>query len=198
MKINILNITAGKLFILSCLILILSASGGNMKEMNFDEFREFIKDEGVDEFEVIFDGKEFPAPITGKKYLFVQILTWCGDPDLKSSYRTWHSGDEFVLVYNNIRVPLSPVKIRTYIEETGSFEEKDSDDGRILPSVEYGLVKNKKYYAKFSAEEYHLPPDRESGKPQKRTNPVIWISSRSYKKGKPQVEITPIYKDWSY
>ncbi len=198
MKASSLKKTAGKLSMLVCVLCISIAAGGDMKEMSFNEFRDSVKTEGADEFEAVFDGNEFTAPVTGKKYIFAQILTWCGDPDLKSSYRTWNSEEDFFLLYKNIKVSLSPSKVRTFIEETGTFTEKDSNDGRILPSVEYGLIKNKKYYAKFSSEEYHLPPDRESGKPQKRTNSVLWISSKPFKNGKPRVEITPMYKAWSY
>jgi hypothetical protein len=170
-----------------------------MKEIGFHEFRDKLVKDGIEEFEVYFDGQETPAPVTGNKYVFNQIVTYCGeDGDIMSSYRTWNSEEEFILVYKDFTITLNRSKVRTFIEETGTFKHKDEDDGRILPSVEYGLVKNKKYYAKFSAEEYHLPPDRESGKPQKRINHVIWISSRPYRNGKPRVELTPLYKGWSY
>ncbi len=169
-----------------------------MKDLSFNEFREYLVKEGVEEFEIVFDGKEIPAPVTGSKYLFIQIVTYCGDTDIMSSYRVWNSDNEFFLIYKNFRIKLDRVSIRTFIEETGSFKDKDSDDGRILPSIEFGIVKNKKYYARFAAEEYHLPPDRENGEPQKRTNHILWISSRPFKNGKPQVELTPLYKGWSY
>jgi len=196
-----LRIYTGKIKVLmtACLLfLIFTGSGGEMKELTFDEFSEYLKTEGIEEFETSFDGIESAAPVTGNKYLFLQIVTYCGDEDIMSSYRTWNSDDEFALVYKNFRIQLDRSKVRTFIEKTGSFEEKDIDGGRMLPSEEYGLVKNKKYYAKISSEEYHLPPDRESGKPRKRTNHVLWISSRPFKSGRPQVELTPMYKGWSY
>jgi hypothetical protein len=192
---------AGKIKLLTAVFLvslILTGSGGEVRELSFDEFREYLKTEGVAEFEAVFDGIESPAPVSGNKYLFLQIVTYCGEGDVMSSYRTWNSDDEFTLVYENFRVKLDRSRVRTFIEKTGSFKEKDIDDGRMLPSDEYGLVKNRKYYAKISSEEYHLPPDRESGKPRRRTNHVIWISSRPFKDGKPQVELTPMYKGWSY
>ncbi|PKL15593.1 MAG: hypothetical protein CVV49_20615 [Spirochaetae bacterium HGW-Spirochaetae-5] len=188
-----------KLSVLFFVILFFTAAGGEMKEIGFHEFREQLVKEGVDEFEVTFDGQETPAPVTGNKYVFNQIITYCGeDDDIMSSHRTWSSEENFILVYNRFRVKVNRSNVRIFIEETGSFKHKDEDDGRVLPSVEYGLVKNQKYFAKFSAEEYHLPPDRESGKPQKRVNNVLWISSRPYKNGKPRVELTPLYKGWSY
>jgi hypothetical protein len=188
-----------KLSFLTMAILFFIAPGGKMKEISFNEFMDQLVKEGIDEFEVTLDGQEIESPVTGNKYVFNQIITYCGeDGDLLSSHRTWNSEEDFILVYKELRITLNRSKVRTFIEETGTFEHKDEDDGRILPSVEYGLVKNKKYYAKFSAEEYHLPPDRESGKPQKRINHVIWISSRPYRNGKPRVELTPLYKGWSY
>ncbi len=188
-----------KLSVLTLVILLFIAPGGKMKEISFIELREQLLKDGVVEFEVSFDGHEIPAPVTGNKYVFNQIITYCGDgDDIMSSHRTWNSEDDFILVYNNFRVNLNRGKVRTFIEETGSFKSKDEDEGRILPSVEYGLVKNKKYFAKFSVEEYHLPPDSEGGKPQKKINHVLWISSRPYRNGKPRVELTPLYKGWSY
>ena len=185
--------------VIACLVpLVFTGSGGKMKEMSFDDFREYLKQEKIEECEAGFTGKEYSAPVTGNKYVFIQIVTYCGEVDIMSSYRTWNRNDEFVMVYKNIHVALNPAKVRTFIEETGSFSEKDIEGGRMLPSVEYGLVKNKKYYVKVSSEEYHLPPDREKGKLQKRTSHVLWISSRPFKDGKPQVELTPMYKGWSY
>lgn len=186
------------LILLFTIPLVLNGSGGKMKEMNFYEFREYLKSEGVEECVVFFDGKETAAAVTGHRYVFLQVVTYCGESDVMSSYRTWNSEDEFIMVYKNFRIKLSPSSVRTFTEKTGSFEQKESDDGRVLPSLEFGLVKNKKYFVKISSEEYHLPPDRESGKPQKRTNYVLWISSRPFKEGKPQVELTPIYRHWSY
>ena len=188
-----------KLSVLTLVILFFTAAGGEMKEIDFHEFRDQLVKAGVDEFEVTLDGHETQAPVTGNKYIFNQIITYCGeDDDIMSSHRTWNSEEDFILVYKNFRVKLNRSNVRIFIEETGSFKHKDEDDGRILPSVEFGLVKNQKYFARFSAEEYHLPPDRESGKPQKRVNHVLWISSRPYKNGKPRVELTPLYKGWSY
>jgi len=169
-----------------------------MKELSFDEFREYLLKDGVGEFEAVFDGMETPAPVTGNKYVYIQIVTYCGEGDIMSSYRTWNSEEEFTLIYKDLRIKLDRVKVRTFIEKTGTFNEKDADNGRMLPSVEYGIAKNKKYYMKFSDEEYHLPPDGESGKPRKRTNHVLWISSRPYKNGKPQIELTPLYMGWTY
>lgn len=186
------------LIVLFLVQLIFTGAGGKMKEMTFDEFREYLKHEAVEEFEAVFDGKASPAPVTGNKYVYIQIVTYCGDDDVMSSYRTWNSDYDFFLVYKNIRLKLNRINIRTFIEETGSFSEKDIESGRMLPSVEYGIVKNKKYYIKTSSEEYYLPPDRENGKPQKKTNYVLWISTNPYKEGKPQVELTPMYKSWSY
>jgi len=180
------------------MLLICIAEGGNMKDLSFDEFHEYLKNESVDECEVVFDGNESAAPVTGNKYLFIQIVTYCGEDDVMSSYRTWSSDDDFFLVYKNLRVILNPSRVRTFIEETGSFKEKDIDNGRMLPSREFGLIKNKKYYVRVSSEEYDLPPDRESGKRRHKTNHVLWISSKPYKNGKPQVELTPMYKGWSY
>jgi hypothetical protein len=179
-------------------LLIFTGAGGKMKDMSFDEFRDYLKHEAIDEFEAVSDGKESPAPVTGNKYVYIQIVTYCGGDDVMSSYRTWNSDDVFFMVYNNIRIKLNRNNVRTFIEETGSFSGKDIESGRMLPSIEYGLVKNKKYYAKVSSEEYHLPPDRESGEPKKRTNHVLWISNKPFKNGKPQVELTPLYKGWSY
>lgn len=186
------------LIVLFLVLLIFTGAGGKMKEMTFDEFREYLKHEAVEEFEAVFDGKVSPAPVTGNKYVYIQIVTYCGDDDVMSSYRTWNSDDDFFLVYKNIRLKLNRINIRTFIEETGSFSEKDIESGRMLPSVEYGLVKNKKYYIKVSSEKYHLPPDRENGEPEKITNHVLWISSKPFKSGKPKVELTPLYKSWSY
>ena len=183
---------------LSLISISITGSGGKMKEMTFGEFREYMEREGITEIEVAFNGNETVAPVTGHKYVFLQIVTYCGEKDIMSSYRTWNSSDEFIMVYQNFRVTLEPSEVRTFIEETGSFKEKNTDDGRILPSLEYGLIKNKKYYIRLSSEEYHLPPDRESGKPQHRTSHVLWISSKAYKQGMPQVELTPMYKGWSY
>jgi hypothetical protein len=188
-----------KLIVLVLVILFLIGADGKMKEIGFNEFREHLVKEGVNEFEVTFDGRETPAPITRNKYIFNQIITYCGDDEnIMSSHKTWNSEEDFILIYNNFRVKLNRRMVRVFVEETGAFKSKDEDDGRILPSVEYGLVKNQKYFAKFSVEEYHLPPDRESGKPQKRINHVLWISSRPYRNGEPRVELTPLYKGWSY
>lgn len=188
-----------RIMVILCVVtFIFTGAGGKMKEMNLAEFREYMAVEGIEECEVIFDGTETAAAVTGHKYVFLQMVTWCGENDVMSSYRTWNSEDEFFMVYENITVALRPSSVRTFIEKTGSFKQKDSDDGRMLPSVEFGLIKNKKYFVKISSEEYHLPPDRESGKPRKRTSHVLWISSRPYKEGKPQVELTPMYRNWSY
>jgi len=175
-----------------------AASGGKVKDLNFNEFRDYINTEGIEGFEAAFDGIESAAPVTGNRYIFIQIVTYCGADDIMSSFRKWNSDDDFVLIYKNVRVTLSPVKVRTFIEKTGSFQSSGDGDGRLLPSVEYGLVKGKKYFIRISSEGYHLPPDREDGKPRRRINHVLWISSRPYKDGKPQIELTPMYKGWSY
>ncbi len=189
-----------KLFLMfnGFLILLLTAAGGNMKEMTFDEFREYMANDGISEFEVTFDGNESSVTATKQSYVFVQVITYCGVDDIMSSYKSWASDEDFVLIYKNIIVPLGKSKIRTYIEKTGSFSQRETDNDKIFSSVEYGLIKNKKYYAKFCSEQYHLPPDRNSGKPRKKINHVLWISSSTYKDGKPQVELTPMYKNWSY
>lgn len=184
-----------------CLIFVLLlfiAPGGNVKVITFSQFREQIKIDNIDEFEIYVDGTEISAPVTDHKCIFVQVITFCGEDDIKSSYRTWNSDNEFYIVFKNYRVEVDRVRIRTFIEETGTFNSKDPDDGRMLPSVEYGLIKGKKYYAVFSSEEYHLPPVGENGKPQKKFNHVIWISSKPFINGKPQVELTPLYKNWQY
>lgn len=178
------------------LFLILTSAGGKMKELSFEEFRDFLKNENISECEVTFDGKETAAPVTGNKYLFLQIITYCGDDDITSSYRTWNTDDEFYLVYKNLRVKLSRTKVRTFIEKTGSFEEME--EGRMFPSDEFGLVKGKKYFVRFSVEEYHLPPDRESGRPQKKINHVLWISNKTFINTMPQIKLTPMYERWSY
>ncbi len=187
-------------FIVPAVLIIPAALTGNeltmdeMKEIAFNEFRDIA----AGECEVTFDGDDISITPTGNKYVFIQIVTYCGEIDVLSSYRTWNSDNDFVMLYKNLRVTLSTRSVRTFIAKTGSFIQKEGGDERSLPSDEFGLIKNKKYYVKITQENYHLPPDRESGKPRKGTSHVLWISDKPFLKGRPQVGLTPMYKNWSY
>lgn len=175
-----------------------TTSSDNYRVMNFTEFKEYINRKGINEFDAVFGcEREIPLP-SGNRYVYAQVVTWCGADDPKSSYRTWGSDDPFYMLYENIKIDIDRSKIRTFINKTGSFKEKDGNSGTILLSDEYGIVSGRKYFIRLAFEEYTLPPERGDSKPQKRKNYVLWVSDNPYKGGRPQIELTPLYKHWSY
>lgn len=119
--------------------------------------------------------------------------------------------DIFMIIEKKAKVRVSVNKMRTYLKPVYKKEftiDEITDEERKtrfaksgyekIADIEFILQKDKKYYAMFGEESYHLPPDRRGGQPRRATNTVIWISDKEYKDGKPQVEITPHYKGWKY
>ena len=204
-----------KIIVILFLALILTGAKPVTKEMTLNEFYEFLQAEnkGINgPFKIKFEGEPEKSHFSGKNYVFYENTVFFGKENIRSTSHTpWCTEKEFFIIYGDIKINIYYKKIRTYLKD--SFEKeytkknmKDAFDSvkellegeadKVLV-YECGLEENREYFALFSKEEYHLPPVKD-GKPQKRSNLVLWVSDKPFQGGKPQAELTPLYRGWSY
>lgn len=187
--------------------------GRSIRLMEPHEFIDLMKDSGG--FEVTVDGTPQKSFFTGKTYVHYETVAYFGEDDIKSTRRIlYHTEKGFTVRHRNtvmavdfrrIRTSIAPSFEKTYTKSgnyaPGSEAEKSilaMLDQEKVPAVmiaEFGLEAGKKYYARVKTESYHLPPREPDGRPQKKENRVLVISSSQLPN---DIELTPLYQSWSY
>jgi len=201
-----------KILTLIFLCLLITGSG-KMDIMNIDEFYYYLKDRGLDTktFLIKVDGEENAAYHSKEKFVYFEEVIFFGTPDIKATYyNPIHTENTFYLLYNNIKIKVNYRDIRTYLTESyekiftsanlnntrNDIKELLTNETEKVMVCEYGLKKGVKYHALFNIEYYNVPGKEDDI--EERKNIVLWISDKSFKNGKPQEDITPLYKGWSY
>ncbi len=191
----------------------LPAEKAAVRQMDFNEFTGKVK--GRDSFEITVQGRVRESYFTGKKYVHFETVAYFGRDDIRSTYQIlYHTQEDFTVMhgtmavavrYSQVRTCLSPSLERKFTKEDladhRSEKEKslrsilDNGEAAELLLVEYGLEAGKKYYGSLKTESYHLPPRERGGKPERREKTVLVISDRAFPN---DIEVTPVYKGWSY
>jgi len=185
----------------------------NVRQMEYRDFIEQMK--GSEGFEVTAEGAPQQSFFTGKSYVHYETVAFIGKEDIRSVRRNlYHTEQEFTLRHGDtavtvdfrgIRTGLAPSFEKTYakagVKAPASESEKAilamCDEERVpaVMIVEFGLEAGKTYYARVRTETYHLPPAGPGGRPQRKENKVLLISSRPLPN---DIPLTPLYRDWSY
>ena len=187
-----------------------------MTDIELRDFYDYLKDNNKekDPFEVVFIGDAEESPESKKEYIYFEVVLYYGEDVLEGTYRTLYNREgNFIFTYDDkYNVKIRWRKLRPYIADIWEKEfTKDNLDTapagvknvftkkevKKAKLVEVGIEKGKKYYAMFKQESYSLPPTRD-GKPKRKTNLVLMISDKPFKDRKPQTELSPLFKGWTY
>ena len=185
------------------------AKRGEDRRMDFHEFARREKDSGDLTFTV--EGGLQESPFTGKRYVHYETAAFTADG---GEWRilghtegevVLRRGNEVVTVgYRSLRTRLTPSFERTY--SAAELRRGRTETERALASIfegdriealtlrEYGLESGKRYHGRIRIETYHLPPEP-GGDPRMRENRVLVVSDRPLGEA---VELTPLYRGWSY
>ncbi|MHA1309985.1 MAG: hypothetical protein ACTSQO_03565 [Candidatus Helarchaeota archaeon] len=163
-------------------------------------------------YRAVISGTIQKSPITHTKCIYFEsaILLSKNDKIIGSIPLEHSTTDLFVQIkFNGFKISVN--KIRTYLtpfyyEKLTQYDDLDSFkrnlfqqyDVDYIIEAEYLLQNFYHYHVLVNEEFYHLPPPNENEKPIKAKNTVLWISDKIFIDGKPQIELTPYYSDWSY
>lgn len=203
----------------ACCILVLQqdttfpATTKAVTKMDFHEFAEKVK--GKESFAITVAGASRESFFTGAAYVHYETVAFIGKEDMTSAFQIlYHTQEDFSVIYNNAAVAVRYSQIRTCLNP--SFKKRyareslaaprseiekslrsilDAEDVPALLLVEYGLQTGKRYFGRLKNESYHLPPQEQGGKPQRREKTVLLISDRAFPN---DCDLTPLYKGWSY
>lgn len=176
------------------------------------EFNEFARHEmNVGDFTFTVEGGLLESPYTGKRYVHYETVAFTaeggewrilGHSEGKITIRR---GDDAVSIgYRSLRTRLTPSFEHTY--SASELRHARTETERALASVfegdqvesltmrEYGLEAGKHYHGRIKTETYYLPPEP-GGDPRKRENRVLVVSDRPLGEN---IELTPLYRGWSY
>ncbi len=186
------------------------AKRGEVRRMEFHEFARRAMDAGEFTLTVV-GGEPRKSPFTGKKYVHYEIVAFTAEGgewrilEHTEGEMTFRRGDDSVSIgYRSMRTRLTPSFERTY--SASELRHARSETERALASVfeedraeavtlrEYGLEAGKRYHGRIKTETYYLPPEP-GGEPRKRENRVLVVSDRPLGEN---IELTPLYRGWSY
>ena len=191
----------------------LSSRSRRSEIMDINDFIAQMKD--IKDFIIRVDGTSHESYFTLKKYVHYETIAFYGQNKIHSTHQVlYNTENDFYILHKDLKIKISYRKIRTHlspsIEKKYSIDElksadndkeksflkilKENDSNKLL-IAEYGLNKKKNYHARFKTETYHLPPRRPGGKPKKKENTILMISDQPFPN---KIELTPIYKGWSY
>jgi hypothetical protein len=173
---------------------------------------EFLKAHPVGEpFTVQVDGKEESFLGKVRSAYFEWVYGKQEGGKLTSYSVAYRSEPEIQLTSGSQRASLRPSRVRTHLapalERDYRATDRDAPDAvreRLekepgpVHVAEYRLEAGKTYFALVHEDSYHLPPQGPGQRPRRATKLVLWLSDKPFADGKPQVEITPGYKGWTY
>ncbi len=187
-----------------------------MTDIELRDFYEYLKDNNKEKepFEIVFIGDGEKSLESKKEYIYFEVVLYYGEDVLEGTYRILYNREgDFTFAYDDkYNVNIRWRKLRPYIADIWEKEFSRDDSDTAPPSVknvfkkkgvkkaklvEVGIEKDKKYYAMFKQESYYLPPTR-GGKPKRKTNLVLMVSDKPFKDKKPQTELSPLFKEWTY
>ena len=215
MKISAVPAAAALLLLLSLVPAEWNGLSSRMKAVKTMDFNDFIKLAAGDGFTIAVEGSPKKSFFTGRTYVHYETVVFSGTDDIRSRHRIlYHTDEDFTLIhgdsrttvrYSQVRTCLAPSYEKKYgrndLKAPGNEVEKRlasllSEDGvDRIELVEYGLERGRTYHARVKTESYHLPPLERGGRPQRRENSVLVISDRPFPN---DVEMTPLYRGWSY
>jgi hypothetical protein len=185
------------------------AKKGEEKRMEFHEFAR--REINAGEFIFTVEGEPRKSPFTGKKYAHYETVAFTAEGgewrilEHTEGEITIRRGNDVVSIgYRSVRTRLTPSFERTY--SASELRHARSETERALASVfeedhiealtlrEYGLEAGKRYHGRIRTETYYLPPEP-GGEPRKRENRVLVVSDRPLSEN---IELTPLYRGWSY
>ena len=175
-------------------------------------FFSYLKEKGLDStpFTATVSGETKKGCFSGKEYVHLECVSFTGIGDITSAYMNPHVTEEpFLLFYDGVTVELTYRSVRLYLgreyqnfyDHTNAEEAPPvvrdmlSDETAQALAAEYGLREGVNYHCMLSYEYYMV--DGEDG-PAERSNTVLWISDKPFVNGKPQREVTPEYRGWTY
>ena len=123
----------------------------------------------------------------------------------------YHSDSPLRLLADGKRTTLPAGRVRVYADAAIEKEYQAGDDsapvvvqekfarenGKPVFVAEYRLEAGKKYHAVVHDDVFTMPPAG-AGKPRPGKRTVLRLSNKPFKDGEPQVEATPVYRNWSY
>lgn len=123
----------------------------------------------------------------------------------------YHSDAPLRLLADGKRTTLPANRVRVYVDAAIEKEYQAGDpsapdvvrekiareNGRPVCVAEYRLESGKKYHAVVHEDRFTMSPAG-TGKPRQGTRSVLRISNQPFKDGAPQVEATPVYRNWTY
>ncbi|MDP2750565.1 MAG: hypothetical protein Q8O89_07065 [Nanoarchaeota archaeon] len=177
-----------------------------------------IRDLFKDEKEIVkltFDGKETTSIFSKDKYVYYECTAYFPDDSYTHVLFTQdeliadNKGKKISIGINRIRLKVNPAhEIKSdEIKKNAKNNSQAAQAAEAVKSLltgqkekkltlkEYGLKKNKKYYAMLDFETYHLPPKDEKSEPEEKRNAVLIISDEKLPNN---IEVTPRFKHWSY
>lgn len=198
------------LIIFFSIVFLINAENNRM--LNKHDFFKYIKEKDLENsvIEITVKGEEKESFRSKNKYVYFEDVVYFGKNDIKSEfYNPWIVKDHFILIFNDVKIRVNFRDIRTFLSESykktylkhkrmtapEDIKEFLKNKAKKVLVCEYGLKKGQKYYAIFHIDHYYI--NGENG-PEERTNPVIWITDKPFLNGKPQIDITPAYKGWTY
>jgi hypothetical protein len=165
-------------------------------------------------FEIRFASPKLDGYLSKKRCAYFEWAHGEGR-DLSTYDRGFHSeGDVEVLATagaRTFRFALSTRKLRPYL--TPSFDRQAHAGEAWVPVVvaeelakakapvwvvEHCLALDARYQARVYVETYSLPPRGPGQPPGRGRNRVLQVSDRPFVDGRPQGEVTPAFRRWSY
>jgi len=186
----------------SCVVFLLTSGAAALTHLTFDDFEKqrVARVTGVD------------LRIPGKRCVYYE---WVIGKQEAGEYTTfqvgYHSDSPLHLSISGQGIDLPAGKMRPFLAPTVTVLGKPEDAPAYLregvrdfirehgESVlsEYCIEYGKAYHALLHVDSYLLPPGPE-GKPEPRTNKILYIAETAFKDGLPPAALTPAYRGWTY
>jgi hypothetical protein len=123
----------------------------------------------------------------------------------------YQSTDPIKVTVGDKESAISPRRVRAYLSP--SVERVHAPGDASAPEVvqelmaetkqkvyvaEYCLETGKTYFALVHQDTYLLPPKGPGSAPEHGRRLVLWISDKPFVDGKPEQQVTPAYRGWTY
>lgn len=130
--------------------------------------------------------------------------------ELFTSYRSPSPRIRLVLPDGPIEVPAGSLRLHLPPLQARLYQVKDrakapapirdllDEERRPITAEMFALRARTSYHVRVSRETYHLPPAGPDGNPERRSNPVIWVSDLPFVEGRPQRPLTPAGRQHTY
>lgn len=165
------------------------------------------------ELQIRFTRKPHTARLSRQTCVYFELVSGQKNDRGWVSYSVIHSSDpvtiwtelgSFELPINTLRLYIDPVYSRVITwKNIGDYltfvQELLKKEGQPQMNLEeYCLAIDKSYYALVRPESYQLPPETPGSEPVECENPVFWVSDLPFKNGRPQRELTPHFRGFTY